>query len=129
MYVRRSDLSKANPFIPPGPCEKAAQAGEFRRLGLDRGEALMKNLFVSTILFLSITTAAHAANCYKAMIKEPQPFLGNGGEIVVLSDGGIWKNMSYLYLYLYEYYPTVIICPGKGKMILKDSVFDIVQVR
>lgn len=89
----------------------------------------MRNLFVSIILLLSITTAAHAANCYKAMIKEPQPFQGNGGGIVVLSDGSIWKNMSYSYLYLYEYYPTVIICPSKGKMILKDNVFDIVQVR
>jgi hypothetical protein len=39
------------------------------------------------------------------------------------------ENTSYLYLYLYEYYPTVIICPGQGKMILKDHVFDVVQVR
>ena len=89
----------------------------------------MRRIFVSVILFLVMTTAVQAANCYKAMIQEPQPFLGNGGEIIVLSDGSIWKNTSYLYLYLYEYYPTVIICPGKGKMILKDNVFDVVQVR
>lgn len=89
----------------------------------------MRNIFVSALLFFVATTAAQAANCYKAMIQEPQPFLGNGGEVVILSDGSIWKNTSYLYLYLYAYYPTVVICPGEGKMILNDKVFDVVKVR
>lgn len=68
------------------------------------------------------------ASCYKATIQEPQPFLGNGGEIILLSDGSIWKNISYSYLYLYEYYPTVVICPNKGKMILGNNSFDIQQM-
>lgn len=69
------------------------------------------------------------ANCYKTTIQEPQPFLGNGGEIIVLADGSLWKNMSYLYLYLYAYYPSVVICPGQGKLGLGDHVFDVVAVR
>lgn len=89
----------------------------------------MRNIFLSALLFFIATTAAHAASCYKAAIQEPQPFLGNGGEIVILSDGSIWKNMSYFYLYLYAYYPTVVICPGEGKMILNDNVFDVERVR
>jgi len=89
----------------------------------------MRNIFVSVLLFLAWTTAVQAASCYEAMIQEPQPFLGNGGEVVILSDGSIWKNMSYLYLYLYTYYPTVVICPSEGKMILNNMVFDVVKVR
>ena len=89
----------------------------------------MRNIFFSALQFFVATTTAHSASCYKAMIQEPQPFLGNGGEVVILSDGSIWKNMSYLYLYLYAYYPTVVICPGEGKMILNDKVFEIVKMR
>lgn len=98
-------------------------------LGLDRKEAAMRTIFVSVLLFFVATTAAQAASCYKVTIQEPQPFLGNGGEVVILSDGSIWKNMSYLYLYLYAYYPTVVICPGEGRMILNDRVFDVVKVQ
>jgi hypothetical protein len=69
------------------------------------------------------------ASCHKAMIQKPQTFLGNYGEIVVLSDGSFWKNISYRYLYLYAYNPTVVICPGEGKMALDDKVFDVVKMR
>jgi len=89
----------------------------------------MRNIFVSVLLFFAATMAAQAASCYEVMIQDPQPFLGNGGEVIILSDGSIWKNMSYLYLYLYAYYPTVVICPGEGKMILNDKVFDVAKVQ
>jgi len=74
-------------------------------------------------------TTQTARECYKEMIKEPTPFLGNGGEIIILDDGTIWKEISYQYLYLYEYYPTVIICPSTGKMILGKHVFLVMPVR
>lgn len=67
--------------------------------------------------------------CYKSRIREPQPFLGNGGEIIILDDGSIWKEVSHQYLYLYEYYHSVIVRPSTGKMILKSHVFQIVPVR
>jgi hypothetical protein len=89
----------------------------------------MRNIFVSVLFFFVATTAAQAAGCYEATIQQPQPFLGNGGEVVILSDGSIWNNMSHLYLYLYAYYPTVVICPDEGRMILNDNAFDVVKVR
>jgi len=89
----------------------------------------MRKIFVSIVLFFFMTTTAQAASCYNAIIQEPRPFLGNGQEIITLSDGSIWKNMSYLYLYLYQYFPTVLICPDEGKMILNDHVFHVVRIR
>ena len=67
--------------------------------------------------------------CYKSGISEPQPFLGNGGELIILDDGTIWKEVSYQYLYLYEYYPSVIVCLSTGKMILGSHAFQIIPVR
>ena len=47
------------------------------------------------------------------MIVSPSPFLGNDGEIFKLSNGEIWE-VKYEYEYMYEYYPSVIVCPDKG---------------
>jgi hypothetical protein len=82
-----------------------------------------------TILFLLAPFHVFANDCYKAVIKEPTPFNGNGGEIIILDDGTIWKDVSYQYLYLYEYHPTVVICPSQGKMILGEHEFDVIPVR
>jgi hypothetical protein len=68
------------------------------------------------------------ARCYNSSIKAPNPFLGNGGETIVLEDGSIWIEVSYQYLYLYEYYPSVLICPSSGKMILRDHEFIIAPI-
>lgn len=68
-------------------------------------------------------------SCYKTNIQEPAPFNGNGGELIMLADGSIWKDSSYLYLYLYEYYPEVVLCPAEGKMILKGHVFQVTRMK
>ncbi len=75
------------------------------------------------------TRKGASQECYKTGIREPSPFLGNGGEIIILVDGTIWKEVSYQYLYLYEYHPTVIICPSSGKMILGEYVFEVIPVK
>lgn len=67
--------------------------------------------------------------CYKTFIQDPSPFLGNGGEVIVLGDGTIWKEVSYQYLYLYEYSPSVTVCPADGNMILGENVFQIIPLR
>lgn len=59
--------------------------------------------------------------CNTAHIVEPSPFLGTANEVIVLSDGSTWKDISYKYLYLYAYSPTVQICPSQSKMILDHS--------
>jgi len=57
----------------------------------------------------------------------PTPFMGNNGEIFKLADGTIWE-VKYEYEYMYEYYPTVTVCPDKGFMIVGDTKLDVVQV-
>ncbi len=69
---------------------------------------------------VSTAGSALAAKCYSAMIVEPQPYNANGGELLKLDDGSIWKDIGYNYLYLYEYYPNVIICPDQGVMQLGE---------
>ena len=62
-------------------------------------------------------------------MREPTPFLGNGGELIMLDDGTIWKDVSYQYLYLYEYNPSVVICPGEGILQIGDNQFTVSQVK
>nr|WP_281720925.1 hypothetical protein [Nitrosomonas nitrosa] len=75
------------------------------------------------------TSKSDRSQCFKSNIREPSSFLGNGGEIIILEDGSIWKEMSHQYLYLYEYFPSVIVCPNDGKMILGRHTFQIVPLR
>ena len=58
--------------------------------------------------------------CYESSISSPTPFLGNHGEIFKLSDGTVWEVL-YEYEYLYEYYPSVTICPGRGKLFVGEK--------
>lgn len=69
------------------------------------------------------------AECHKATIQEPQPFLGTAEEIIVFSDGTVWKDLSYKYLYLYAYSPTVILCPAEGRMTLGSNEFQLMRIR
>lgn len=57
--------------------------------------------------------------CTSAQIIKPMPFLGTAEEVITLSDGSVWKDLSYKYLYLYAYSPMVQICPAQGQMILE----------
>lgn len=43
--------------------------------------------------------------------------MGNNDEIFKLDDGSLWQ-VKYEYEYLYEYFPTVIICPRRGKLMV-----------
>jgi len=89
--------------------------------------AAWPSTFCASLVVVGVAASlGHAENCYKAMIQDPTPFLGNGGETIVLSDGTSWKNINYQYLYLYQYHPTVLICPSEGKMILGKHAFDVV---
>ena len=76
----------------------------------------------STIMFLGaalmlVATSATSTDCYKSSILSPVPFMGNHDEIIKLADGSIWQ-VTYEYEYMYEYYPEVTVCPGRGKLIV-----------
>lgn len=66
-------------------------------------------------------------SCYEASIVKPSPFMGNDGEIFKLDDGTLWE-VKYEYEYLYEYYPEVIICPSKGKLVIDGKSLDVEYV-
>jgi len=76
---------------------------------------------------LLCSTVAKAADCYQSSIMTPTPFMGNNDEIFQLADGTLWQ-VKYEYSYLYEYYPSVMICPSLGKLVLKGKALNVVQV-
>ncbi len=82
-----------------------------------------KNYLMPAILYSAIALfpmELYAQGCYESSILSPTPFMGNNGEIFKLADGSIWE-VKYEYEYLYEYYPDVVICPSKDKLIMGDK--------
>lgn len=53
--------------------------------------------------------------------------MGNNGEVFVLSDGSIWE-VKYEYEYMYEYYPSVVICPDKNILIIKGKQLNVANL-
>jgi hypothetical protein len=50
--------------------------------------------------------------------------MGNNEEIFKLADGSLWQ-VKYEYEYLYQYYPSVTICPSRGKLIVGNKSLNI----
>jgi hypothetical protein len=50
--------------------------------------------------------------------------MGNDGEIFKLVDGSVWE-VKYEYEYMYEYYPSVIVCPDRGKLVIGDKKLNV----
>ena len=58
-------------------------------------------------------------DCYESSIISPYPFMGNDGEVFKLADGTIWKvSQERTNLFMYEYYPKVLICPSNGQLMV-----------
>lgn len=94
---------------------------------------IQKLPIIRTLILLSVfatfSESAVGAECYETSVVNPVPYQANGGELIQLSDGTIWQDVGYNYLYLYEYYPTVIVCPNRGFMILDDQKISIIQIK
>ena len=71
--------------------------------------------------------SSRSGSCYESSIVKPSPFMGNNGEIFKLDDGSLWE-VKYEYEYLYEYYPDVIICPSKGKLVIDGKSLNVEHV-
>ncbi len=84
----------------------------------------VRHLFVA-LLFAASANAS--AQCFESSIQTPSPFMGNNGEIFKLVDGTLWE-VKYQYEYLYAYYPTVVVCPSRGKLIIDGKSINIEQV-
>lgn len=67
------------------------------------------------------------STCYESSVMSPAPFMGNNGEIFKLCDDSFWKVM-YEYEYLYEYYPSVVVCPGRGTLVIGSKTLQVQQI-
>jgi len=86
-------------------------------------------IFLSVLILFSGACAPSAlAACYQSEITAPSPFMGNHDEVFVLTDGSVWQ-VKYEYEYLYEYLPSVIICPSQNKLIIKGKPLDVAPLR
>jgi hypothetical protein len=103
-------------------CTEGKYATEF--IG---GHMRLKTLFIAGVLFVNSVGIASAQECYESSIRSPSPFMGNNGEIFRLADGSLWE-VKYEYGYLYEYYPSVIICPSRGKLAINGKSLNVEQV-
>ena len=76
------------------------------------------------MVLMVFSTRATPKDCYESSILSPVPFMGNNGEIFKLADGSLWE-VKYEYEYMYEYYPSVIICPNQGRLIIGDKSLNV----
>ena len=94
----------------------------------EHSRGLTKWLFVGTLIASAVVTQpTHAQSCYVSSVVSPTPFMGNNGEIFRLADGSIWE-VKYEYEYLYEYYPTVVVCPSAGTLVINGKKLNIAVV-
>lgn len=76
------------------------------------------------VAFSLLSVDVLAQDCYESSIVSPSPFMGNNEEIFKLADGSLWE-VKYEYEYLYEYYPSVVICPNRGRLIIGEKSLDV----
>lgn len=82
---------------------------------------MIRKFFLLTILTSLLLSTE---NCYEETIVKPSPFMGNHGEIFTLSNG-IIGEVKHEYEYMYEYYPSVLICPSKNQLIISGKKLNI----
>lgn len=82
---------------------------------------------IAVVVVLGLHSTSFAQSCYETTVLSPSPFMGNNGEIIKIGDGSLWE-IKNAYEYLYEYFPLVIICPTKGKLLIKDKSIDVQAV-
>jgi len=76
---------------------------------------------------MMLAAPAMAESCFEDMIVSPTPFMGNDGEIFRLQSGSVWQ-VKYEYDYLYEYLPSVTICPDLGKLLIKSKTLNVIKL-
>ena len=88
----------------------------------------LKPILAPVIMSVVLLTSVNASQCYEASIVKPTPFMGNDGEIFKLDDGSIWE-VKHEYEYMYEYYPSVIVCPDKQIIVVEGTKLNVEQLK
>ena len=81
-------------------------------------------VLVSTWFVLGFPQTASSQDCFSSTIMSPSPFMGNNDEIFRLADGSVWQ-VKYEYEYMYEYYPSVVVCPSRGTLIVGKKTLNV----
>ena len=76
---------------------------------------------------LFFTSQVVSAQCFESTIQSPSPFMGNNEEVFKLADGSLWE-VKYEYEYLYEYYPSVTVCPNESFMVIGGKKLNIASL-
>lgn len=87
----------------------------------------IKTLTTNLLLTLFIIERAIAQDCFHSSIVSPSPFMGNNGEVFKLADGSLWE-VKHEYEHLYEYMPSVIICPSQEKLLIRDKILNVQMI-
>jgi len=82
--------------------------------------------FLVSVIICSFSIDSRASQCFETTVKSPSPFMGNNDEIFQTLDGNVWQ-VKYAYEYLYEYYPSVMIC-DEAKLIISGKVIEIMKL-
>jgi hypothetical protein len=78
-----------------------------------------KIALLTLILPFILAETIPAQDCYESSIISPYPFMGNDGEVFKMSDGSVWEvAQDRTNLFMYEYYPKVVICPSEGHLLV-----------
>ena len=72
--------------------------------------------------------SSQSTGCYESQIMQPTPFLGNNDEIFILGDGAVWQ-IKYEYEYMYEYYPSVLVCESQGYVIVDGKKLNAIRIK
>lgn len=85
------------------------------------------NRVVAAVGLALACTSASAQSCFKTMISSPSPFMGQDGEVFKTTEGEIFKVIG-AYEYLYAYYPQVVICPSRGRLVVGDKTMSVMAL-
>lgn len=80
--------------------------------------------FVIFALLALLSCSSQGQDCYRTSVTAPTPLMGNHGEVFRTAEGQTYEVVGS-YEYLYAYYPTVTICPSRGKMSVEGKTIGV----
>jgi hypothetical protein len=70
------------------------------------------------LLITVASSSALAQPCFKTSVMNPSPLMGNHGEVFRTAEGAVFEVVGS-FEYLFAFFPTVTICPDRGRMLVE----------
>lgn len=86
-------------------------------------------IFLVTLSLIHLPSLAQTRHlsCFQTAIQAPSPFMGNHDEIFQTTDGSVWKVQGS-FEFLFEFFPTVTICPDRNVLLLKGKRINVIPI-